>query len=110
MKWRGVEAGTPSSGKSLCDTCSYSFIVKGEADSEKKVFCEAVFNKPIQITFRKVVECSRYDNKKNLNLHQMQKTAYILMTDPRGRPIGFKSNTEFRKQEGNTNGDIVEEP
>lgn len=105
--FKGVRDGTPLHGKSLCDTCSEAHIVKGAAESERQVVCEAVYYRPQIVPFRIVVECSSYFERNRLSLHQMNKTAYILQTDKRGRPVGFKPNDEFRKDTGMTQDDDV---
>lgn len=111
MKWRGVESGTPIHGKSLCESCYCAHIMKGDAESEKITLCNASYNKPIEVPFRKITECSKYEERGKPSLFEMQKVAYVMITDPRGKPIGFKSNLEFRKQSGlDRDDELVKEP
>lgn len=97
--WKGVRGGTPSNERSLCETCEYAHIVTGEATSEKVTYCNAM-DKPIPVPYKKVVECSRYNDKHSPSIYQMEKIAYVMLTDPKGKPIGFRSNSEFRKAAG----------
>lgn len=100
MKWRGVSGGTPLHGKSLCDTCSNAHIVKGAADSQRSVVCEAVYYRPQVVPFATVVECSHYNDITKSSLYDMKKMAYVLVTDKLGKPMGFKQNNDFRRDEG----------
>lgn len=97
IAWRGVRGGTPLHGKSLCETCEYAHIIKGEATSEKVTRCNAVHDHPILVPFKLVTECTMHVNKLTPSIYSMERIAYILETDPKGKPIGFLSNTTFRK-------------
>jgi hypothetical protein len=99
-KWKGVRGGTPLHGKSLCDSCRNAHIVKGTAESERLVVCEAQYYRPERVPFQTVVECTSFRRVNMLSLNQMEKMAYIIETDPRGKPIGFKPNNQFRKDQG----------
>lgn len=106
-----VRNGTPQHGKSLCYSCQYSFIIKGEAVSEQVTYCNAGFNDARIVPFKTVTECSKHESKTVQSLHEMQKIAYILETDPRGKPIGFVVNKEFRRKEKmDKHDEIVETP
>jgi hypothetical protein len=111
QRWRGVRDGTPLHGKSLCDSCIFARTIRGEATSEQHVTCDAVSYKPIIVPFRTVVECSSYTLRNTLSLYQMQKMAYVIETDPKGKPIGFKSNQAFRQSSGlDRDDELVHEP
>lgn len=100
VAWKGVRGGTPLHGKSLCNTCSEAHIVKGAAESERMVICQAMYYQPQRVPFQTVVECSSYRERNRLSLSQMEKTAFVLETDRRGKPLGFKPNLQFRKDNG----------
>ena len=100
QKWRGVRDGTPLHNKSLCDSCRNSHIIKGSAESERIVMCEALYYRPQRVPFKTVVECSSFRQRNILSLNQMENMAYVIETDPRGKPIGFKTNNQFRKDQG----------
>jgi hypothetical protein len=97
-----VHGGTPQDHqRSLCSTCAYSLILQGAAVSERKVLCSELKNGYGQeeVPFEIVTECSAYSDKTKPSLHEMQKIAFILKTDPRGKPIGFVPNRQFRVEE-----------
>lgn len=97
-----VRGGTPTDHqRSLCQSCSESLIIKGSAVSERKVMCSLLKNGYGQeeVPYDIIVECSGYNDKTKLPLYEMKKIAFILKTDPRGKPIGFVPNREFRAEE-----------
>ena len=98
--WKGVRGGTPMHNKSMCDSCANAHIVKGAAESEKLTICDAVYYKPNPVPFQFVVECNSYRQRNRVTIGEMEKIAYILESDPRGRPIGFKPAAQFRKDSG----------
>lgn len=100
VRWRNVRGGTPMHDRSLCSSCTYAHHVKGAAVSEEFVICEAIYNKPERVPFQPVVECTSYLETNKPSLWEMQKIAYILESDHRGRPIGFKPNKDFRAEHG----------
>jgi len=97
MKWRGIDGGTPLHGKSLCEVCRNSHIIVGDAASEKVTFCLAHFDKPVVVPFKRVVECSDFADKTTPRLSDMEKIAFVLATDKRGKPIGFVTSQKFRQ-------------
>jgi len=100
MKWRGVEGGTPTHGKHLCKSCDRAHIMRGEAASEQIIYCEAMYYRPIRVPFSVVTECSSYEETGRPSLYDMKKMAYLIKTDPRGKPVGFMTNNDFRKESG----------
>jgi uncharacterized cysteine cluster protein YcgN (CxxCxxCC family) len=65
---------TPDHSKSLCETCDNSTIAKGHAVSERIVYC-AIFRKTLT---HDISECSGYEEKQALTLHQMNTMAVLL--------------------------------
>jgi hypothetical protein len=108
-----VRGGTPvDHHRSLCQTCSNSMVVKGAAVSERKILCSELMNGygQAEVPYDVIVECSGYNDKTKLPLYEMKKIAFILKTDPRGKPIGFVPNREFRAEEkaaGEDSPDVV---
>ena len=76
-------------------------MLKGAAESERKVLCSELKNGYGQeeVPYDIIVECSAYQDKTKLPLYEMKKIAYILKTDVKGKPIGFVPNKEFRAEE-----------
>ena len=62
MSLRKVYGGTPVGSESRCDTCSHARIIQGYAESERIVFCDAMYD-PIRIPF-KVSQCSDYEDRR----------------------------------------------
>jgi hypothetical protein len=90
--------GTPKHGKSLCETCKWSHIVHGFAESEVMVRCGAhrhtwsdgdeSFSPGYLVITRPVAECSAYVDKRVMSLDQMKKLALTIDTE-RVRVQGF---------------------
>ena len=87
MSLRKVYVGTPVGGESRCDTCSNARIIQGYAESERLVFCDAMYQ-TTRVPF-KVNECSMYDDKRLPNLGEMRKLAWELRTKSAGNQAGF---------------------
>ena len=98
MNYRGIYGGTAVGTASKCDTCIYSRIVRGYAESEHITLCDRSFDQPLQISF-KVRECSDYADKRLPDVEEMKKIAWMLVTKSAGKPIGFVSAEEFQKLE-----------
>lgn len=67
MDLRKVYGGTPVGQASRCDSCVYSRIIRGYAQSEKITLCDRLFA-PIRIPFS-VMECTDYLGQK-ASLHR----------------------------------------
>jgi hypothetical protein len=96
ISWRGVRGGTAVGNKSLCENCEHSHIIKGQAVSEKITRCSAMYDATVIIPFT-ISECNKHENRLTPSVHDMEKIAYILESDARGKPIGFKTSSQFRK-------------
>ena len=95
MSLRKVYGGTPVGDESRCDTCSHARIVQGYAESERIVFCDAMYD-PIRIPF-KVSECSDYEDKRLPSIRAMEQIAWFLRTKSAGHEAGFISAAEMKK-------------
>ena len=106
--WGGVRGGTPIGTKSLCSTCSHAQIIKGEAGSEQVTLCNQIsFYAAKPVPFNVVTDCNKYNEEGRASKFDMEKTAYIIATDPRGKPIGFVNNQQYRKDHGLSNDDSL---
>lgn len=107
-----IREGTPNHGKSLCRSCSNAMIMRGGAVSEKTVLCTELkggYGRQ-EVPYEIIVECSAFQEKAIQSLYEMQKIAYILKTDVKGKPIGFIPNRQFRveeKKDGEDHPDIT---
>jgi len=89
MNYRKVYGGTPQGNESRCDTCLYSRIVKGYAQSEQIVMCDRIYDLPMRIPF-KVAECSDYLDRRLPSFDELEKIA-LDITVERGRKVsGFR--------------------
>ena len=97
MNYRGVYGGTPVGTESRCDSCVYSRVIRGYAESERITLCDRWFE-PMRITFN-VRECSDYADKRLPDIDEMKKIARMLVTRSAGRPIGFVSAEELQNED-----------
>lgn len=78
---------TPDHSKSLCDTCSECFKIKGESIKDEKTLCLIPYP-AIEIEC-KVTECNSYRNKTTVSIEDMKRVAWIIETKGNGKTIGF---------------------
>ena len=84
-----IHGGTPAGeGKSLCDSCRHSRIVRGRTLDEEIVFCDVSPMKSERITF-KVTSCSDYADHCLPTYWELMQEAWILQPGSRKRPAGF---------------------
>jgi hypothetical protein len=84
-----ISGGTPVSGKSLCHTCKYAAIVKGQ-NLEEHIHCEAngLFGATRgKVPFR-VAECSKFHPSNIPWKWEMEDMAWKIEARKRG-PVGF---------------------
>lgn len=82
-----VKSGTPDHGRNLCLTCKWAIIVQGHAHSDIRVQCREIdFGKHDFVPFP-VAECSEYELRGALSLHEMKQMAYLI--EPRKDGVGF---------------------
>ena len=73
--------------KRLCDSCSYSQIVKGPQQGNEVVICKVGGYEPIRFSFP-VVECSEYELKGALTEYTAEKIGWVLEVRG-GKVMGF---------------------
>jgi len=83
----------------LCDTCASAMIIRGPAESQEAVQCNA-FEGPLP-TYP-VVECNHYTKRNEPSLFDMRQTAWILETKQGGRQIGFKPFKDWERENPRT--------
>jgi hypothetical protein len=89
-----VYGGTPIHGVSLCNTCRRAQRLKGMADSQEIVWCNAgPYEKKIPFP---VSSCSLYDDQRQTSLYEMKEIAWQIVTKP-NKTIGFVSAKEFKQ-------------
>ena len=97
MSLRKVYGGTPVGNQSRCDTCTSARIIQGYAESERLVFCDAMYP-PTRVPF-KVRECTMYEDRRLPNLEEMKECAWELRTKSAGSRAGFVLASEIQKLE-----------
>ena len=94
-----INGGKAPTGESLCLTCTHAHIAQGFAESERKVWCTYSRSDAQDIGFA-VKDCTAYVHRNHVNIGDMEKVAWILVTKKAGRTPGFVSPGEFRKIKG----------
>ena len=88
MDLRKVYGGTPVGQASRCDSCVYSRIIRGYAQSEKITLCDRLFE-PIRIPFA-VMECTDYLDKRLPCIEDLEQIAWELRSKSAGKKAGFR--------------------
>lgn len=73
---------------SRCDSCVYSRIIRGYAQSEKITLCDRLFE-PIRIPFA-VMECTDYIDKRLPCIEDLELIAWELRSKSAGKKAGFR--------------------
>lgn len=87
MDLRKIYGGTPAGNESRCDTCVYSRIIRGYAESEKITICDRLYE-PMRVPF-KVSECSDYVNKCLPSIEAMEAIAWYIRPKSSDSRAGF---------------------
>jgi hypothetical protein len=97
MSLRKVYGGTPVGNESRCVTCANARIIEGYAESERLVFCDAMYP-TTRVPFN-VRQCSMYEDKRLPDFCQMQKIAWQIRSKSAGSVAGFVTVPEASTQE-----------
>lgn len=93
-----VRGGTASSGEpSLCVSCRWATIIRGESLNNEIVSCGSLSRPSQRITFR-VTSCNSYNDRSAPSLNDMQQMAWVLRTDKKNR-IGFVPAKDLKDSE-----------
>ena len=92
-----IKGGTPRGSESLCDSCYWSHIQKGYAESEEVVLC-AFLRPPRPIAF-KVRQCTDYSDKRVPSKRDMEDIAWIIRTKDVNRRVGFSPEEQPAHEE-----------
>jgi hypothetical protein len=95
MDYRKVYGGTPKGSQSLCETCLYSRLIKGFAESERISICDRLYE-PFHVPFA-VAECTDYVDKRLPAVEEMEKIAWDLTVAKSEKKVGFKVVNGSRK-------------
>ena len=103
MSLRKVYGGTPLGNESRCVTCSNAHIIEGYAESERMVFCDAMYP-ATRVPFN-VRQCSMYEDKRLPDFCQMQKIAWEIRSKSAGATAGFVLGSDLEEEDA----DVEEE-
>ena len=94
-----IRGGTVQHGESsLCVSCRYATVVKGQSLRDEIVECGQLSSEHNRIAFP-VTSCTGYSDRRLPSLREMEDTAWILRTDPRRNQIGFVHAHELKPKE-----------
>jgi hypothetical protein len=93
-----VKSGTPVSGTPLCYSCEWSHVMKGFRDSDEVIRCRRLY--PEIIVPFPVRECSAYSDRTMGDRDEMERIAWILLSNRIQRKVGFVKADEFRRLQG----------
>jgi len=96
MSLRKVYGGTPVGNESRCDTCANARIIQGYAESERIVFCDAMYP-TTRIPFS-VRQCSMYEDKRLPDFEEMDKIAWHIRSKSAGHTAGFVLLSDIEKE------------
>lgn len=83
-----IRGGTADHGEpSLCGTCRFATIIKGQRLRDEIVECSRLSDHS-RITFS-VAFCTGYGDRRQASLREMEETAWVLRSDPRRNQVGF---------------------
>jgi hypothetical protein len=83
-----ITGGTVDHGEpSLCHTCRFATIIKGQRLRDEIIECSRLSDRS-RINFT-VTSCSAYGDRRRASLYEMEEIAWVLRSDPRRNEIGF---------------------
>ena len=89
-----VRGGTvPSGGRSLCESCRWSTVIRGARISDEIVECTQLSYISRRVQFP-VTSCSDYLSRTQANLEEMEEVALIIKVEPRRTMAGFGQTTK----------------
>ena len=94
-----VSGGTVDhSQEPLCETCRFATIVRGRRLGEEIVECDHLYFRNRRVEFP-VTTCSRYSDRRQASLREMEEIAWVLRSDPRRNQVGFVHSSRLADDE-----------
>jgi hypothetical protein len=94
-----IRGGTVPHGQpSLCTSCRYATVVKGQRLREEIVECGQLSSGHNLIVFP-VTSCSGYLDRRHPSIREMEDVAWVLRTDPKRKQIGFVQARELKPKD-----------
>lgn len=83
-----IQGGTIQHGESsLCHTCRFATVIKGQRLHDEIVECSRLSDRA-RITFT-VTSCTGYADRRRASIHEMEEIAWVLKSDLHRNRIGF---------------------
>jgi hypothetical protein len=93
-----IRGGTAQHGEpSLCLTCRFAAIVKGQRLRDEIIECSRLSDNS-RITFP-VTSCSGYSDRRHASMRDMEDIAWVRRSDPRRNQIGFVPAKKLKPQD-----------
>ena len=94
-----VRGGTVDHGQqSLCEGCRWSTVIRGARLGEQIVECDQLSYPNRRVLFP-VRSCSRYGNRNEASLRDMEEIAWILRSDAHRTKVGFIWSSRLTDEE-----------
>jgi hypothetical protein len=94
-----VRGGTADHGqRSLCETCRWATVMRGKKLGDEIVECSQLSYENQRVPFA-VAECSRFSDRNQPGLREMEEIAWILRSDPHRNQIGFVRSSRLSDEE-----------
>lgn len=94
-----VRGGTVDHGqRSLCESCRWSTIIRGTRLGDEIVECDQLSYRNQRVPFP-VTSCSRYGNRNQASLREMEEIAWILRSEAHRAKVGFIRSNRLPDEE-----------
>ncbi len=94
-----IRGGTVDHGqRSLCETCRWATIIKGQKLGDEIVECCQLSYRNQRVRFP-VTSCSSYSDRRLPRLREMEEIAWILRSDPHRNQVGFVRSSRLADDE-----------
>ena len=94
-----IRGGTVDHGqRSLCESCRWSTVIRGKKLDEEIVECNQLSYTNPRVPFP-VTSCSRYGNRNQASLKEMEDIAWVLRSDPHRNQVGFVRGNRLTEDE-----------
>ena len=89
-----IKGQSTTGGSPLCARCKSSHIINNEGQGEV-VYCrESGYEKRLPFA---VFRCNTYVPRTHVSVWDMEKIAWILTTDKKGKEVGFVKSSKYKK-------------
>jgi hypothetical protein len=85
-------------GRSLCETCRWSTVLRGVKSNEEIVECQQLSYRNQRVPFP-VASCTHHMNRNHPRLRELEEIAWILRSDPLRQQVGFVRSSRLADEE-----------